>query len=84
MEDIIEGFSGQWMLIGDLNSICLPSDKSGGSTSSGGSSKYFKNFVEAVGAIDLGFSGPRFTLSNRRSGWANIRERLDRGLCNVE
>ena len=84
MEDIIEGFSEQWLMIGDLNSISSPSDKRGGSSSSWGSSKFFKTFVNNVGAIDLGFNGPWFTWSNRRIGLANIRERLDRGLCNVD
>uniref|UniRef100_A0A2N9J1A1 Reverse transcriptase domain-containing protein n=1 Tax=Fagus sylvatica TaxID=28930 RepID=A0A2N9J1A1_FAGSY len=31
-----------------------------------------------------GFSGSKFTWSNRRVGLANIRERLDRGLCNAD
>ena len=70
-------------MIGDLNSISLLADKSGGRFN-GGSSKNFIGFIENVGAIDLGFRGPRFTWSNKRVRWANIRERLDRGLCNVE
>ena len=48
------------------------------------SSQNFRSFVENVRAIDLGFSGSRFTWSNKRCGVANIRERLDRGLCNIE
>ena len=84
MEDIIEGFSEQWLMIGDLNSISSPSDKRGGTSSSWGSSKFFKAFVDNVGAIDLGFNGARFTWSNKIIGLANIRERLDRGLCNVD
>jgi hypothetical protein len=40
--------------------------------------------VDNVGAIDLGFSDSKFTWSNRRVGLANIRERLDRGLCNAD
>ena len=43
-----------------------------------------ENFVADVGALDLGFSGPKFTWSNRRVGWANVRERLDRSLCNID
>ncbi|XP_028058205.1 uncharacterized protein LOC114262062 [Camellia sinensis] len=31
---------------------------------------------------DLGFSGPKFTWTNGRHGLANIKERLDRALCN--
>ena len=32
----------------------------------------------------MGFNGPQFTWSNKRVGWANIRERLDRGICNSD
>ena len=37
-----------------------------------------------MGAIDLGFCGSQFTLSNKRVGLANIRERLDREICNAD
>lgn len=33
--------------------------------------------------VDLGFVGKKFTWCNRRSGFANIRERLDRGIANI-
>uniref|UniRef100_A0A2N9FSP0 CCHC-type domain-containing protein n=1 Tax=Fagus sylvatica TaxID=28930 RepID=A0A2N9FSP0_FAGSY len=84
MEEIIDSFSRLWMLIGDINSIVTSSEKRGGISNVGGSSKYFTNFVDHVGAIDLGFSGSKYTWSNKRSGWANIRERLDRGICNAD
>uniref|UniRef100_A0A2N9GUT0 Uncharacterized protein n=1 Tax=Fagus sylvatica TaxID=28930 RepID=A0A2N9GUT0_FAGSY len=75
-------FFGLWLIIGDLNSIVKKSEKRGGSSSSLSSSSSFLTFVSNTGAIDLGFNGPRFTWSNRREGWANVREKLDRGLCN--
>lgn len=37
-----------------------------------------------MGFVDLGFVGSRFTWSNRRSGMANIRERIDRGIANLQ
>uniref|UniRef100_A0A2N9GPX3 Reverse transcriptase zinc-binding domain-containing protein n=1 Tax=Fagus sylvatica TaxID=28930 RepID=A0A2N9GPX3_FAGSY len=84
MEEIIGGFSGHWLLLGDLNSISFRLEKMGGSQKGERSLRSLRNFVNNVGAIDLGFNGPKFTWSNRRIGWANIRERLDRGICNVE
>uniref|UniRef100_A0A2N9HFT5 Reverse transcriptase domain-containing protein n=1 Tax=Fagus sylvatica TaxID=28930 RepID=A0A2N9HFT5_FAGSY len=75
-------FFGLWLIIGDLNSIVKKSEKRGGSSSGLSSSSSFLNFVSNTEAIDLGLNGLRFTWSNRREGWANVRERLDRGLCN--
>lgn len=71
-------------MIGDFNSISSALDKKGGSTTGEVSSRYFRDFSRVVGTVDLGFSGPKFTWSNRKVGWANIRERLDRGICNAE
>uniref|UniRef100_A0A2N9HLN9 Ribonucleotide reductase large subunit domain-containing protein n=1 Tax=Fagus sylvatica TaxID=28930 RepID=A0A2N9HLN9_FAGSY len=48
------------------------------------SSNSFRSFVNNVGAVDLDFSGPCFTWSNRKVGWANVRCRLDRGLYNPD
>uniref|UniRef100_A0A2N9IIA7 Reverse transcriptase zinc-binding domain-containing protein n=1 Tax=Fagus sylvatica TaxID=28930 RepID=A0A2N9IIA7_FAGSY len=80
MENIIGSFSGLWLMIGDLNSISGNSEKKGGSQKGESLFRSFCNFVHNVGTIDLGFSGSKFTWSNRRVGLANIRERLDRGL----
>jgi endonuclease/exonuclease/phosphatase (EEP) superfamily protein YafD len=61
MEDLISRFDGSWLMIGDLNSVSKCSEKKGGSNSAINSSRSFHHFVSEVGAIDLGFSGPKFT-----------------------
>jgi hypothetical protein len=42
----------------------------------------FKEALEDGGLSDLGFSGPKFTWCNGRSGVEFTRERLDRALAN--
>uniref|UniRef100_A0A2N9FSF1 Uncharacterized protein n=1 Tax=Fagus sylvatica TaxID=28930 RepID=A0A2N9FSF1_FAGSY len=37
-----------------------------------------------LGAVDLGYVGARFTWCNKRWGRGSIKERLDRGIANVE
>ena len=68
MAEIIDSFVGAWLMIGDLNVITGSSEKLGGSQKGKCSSRCFQNFVSCVGAIDLGFCGPKFTWTNRRAG----------------
>uniref|UniRef100_A0A2N9J6I4 Reverse transcriptase domain-containing protein n=1 Tax=Fagus sylvatica TaxID=28930 RepID=A0A2N9J6I4_FAGSY len=75
--------SVELVMLGDFNNIVRGSKKQGGSSFGARSSKSLQNFMNDVRAIDLGFCGSKFTRSNRRAGLANIRERLDRGICNV-
>ncbi|XP_059443283.1 uncharacterized protein LOC132175345 [Corylus avellana] len=77
-------FGGAWLLLGDFNSVLSPSEKSGGRGFGSSSQNDFLDFVQSNALIDLGFVGNKFTWSNHRSGLANIRERLDRGLANQE
>ena len=51
--------------------------KRGGRSTSGSSDNYLKDFMSNTGAIDLGFTRPSFTWSNKREGLVNIKERLD-------
>uniref|UniRef100_A0A2N9I2Q1 CCHC-type domain-containing protein n=1 Tax=Fagus sylvatica TaxID=28930 RepID=A0A2N9I2Q1_FAGSY len=76
-----------WLLLvvyGDFNSIVRGSEKQRGSSFGAELSKSLQNFMNDVGTIDLGFCGSKFTWSNRRAGLANIRERLDKGICNAD
>nr|POE46606.1 hypothetical protein CFP56_58488 [Quercus suber] len=57
--------------MGDFNCVYCNLDKKGG--------KYL-----GEGAIDLGYIGSRFTWSNKREDLANIKEQLDKAMCNHE
>ena len=70
--------------MGDFNYVDSNLDKRGGRYLGEASTRSFSNFVHATGAIDLGFIGSRFTWSNKREGLANIKERLDKAVCNQE
>ena len=84
IENMVLSFSVPWVIIGDLNCIKRMDEKRGGRSTSGSSDNCLKDFISNTGAIDLGFTGPSFTWSNRREGLANIKERLDQCLCNQE
>ena len=42
----------------------------------------FNHWIENIGLIDLGFSGPQFTWARGRNPKSRQCARLDRGLCN--
>lgn len=44
----------------------------------------FKQWVYVAGLVDLGYWGPAYTWTNNQKGRANIAERLDRGLVNIQ
>ena len=84
IENMVLSFSGPWVIIGDLNCIKRMDEKRGGRSTSGSSDNCLKDFMSNTSAIDLGFTGPSFTWSNRCEGLTNIKERLDQCLCNQE
>lgn len=65
-------------LMGDFNMISSPGEKEGGSFNS----LYTARFNDSMGLIDIGYSGPAFTWSNRRRKNFLVRERLDRAIAN--
>jgi len=84
LTDLGNSFGGPWLLLGDFNSILSPFEKSGGRNFGSSSHIDFVDFVHSNALVDLGFVGNKFTWSNHRKGRANIRERLDRGLANLD
>lgn len=73
-----------WVCLGDLNDVLKQREKRGGRDVRASSSRGLAHFMESCGMVDLGFSGCNFTWSNKRPGLANIRERIDRGIANVQ
>nr|POF00550.1 putative ribonuclease h protein [Quercus suber] len=84
LEDLVSAFASPWLVMGDFNCVNSNVDKRGGRYLGEASTRSFSNFVHGTGAIDLGFIGSRFTWSNKREGLANIKERLDKAVCNQE
>lgn len=70
-------------LVGDFNAIIAQSDKYGGSQTLSGNSRSFRSWIDGNGLIDLGFSGPAYTWSNKQPGRANVSQRLDRAFSNL-
>jgi hypothetical protein len=72
-----------WLCIIDFNVVTNGMEKWGGSARQRSSMQAFQHALEC-NLFDLGFCGPRYTWSNCREDEAFIKERLDRGVANLE
>ncbi|KAL0405295.1 UNVERIFIED_CONTAM: hypothetical protein Slati_3843400, partial [Sesamum latifolium] len=84
LTNISSSFDGPWLVMGDFNAVLSQQEKQGGRPFASTSRNWIGDDFDACNLIDFGFSGSRFTWSNKRSGLANIQSRLDRGVANAE
>lgn len=70
-------------MIGDLNEVVTEEEKWGG-RNIWKKRLYLKEFVNNLGALDLGFKGHRYTWSNRQNVNGLIKECLDRTIANKD
>lgn len=70
------------VIVGDFNEPLLDDDKFGGRAVSVTKSLLLKECLDKCNMIGIGFSGPRFTWTNKREVQALIQERIDRFFVN--
>ena len=71
-----------WVLGGDFNEPLLKDDKFGGQVMNVKRALLFKECLDKCNMIDIGFSRPRFTWTNKREVQALIQETIDRFFVN--
>ncbi|KAJ1441395.1 Ribonuclease H-like superfamily [Sesbania bispinosa] len=74
---ISDHMSGDWAIWGDFNSYLHGYEKQGGGAPNLVSMNHFRTCTNYYNLLDGGFNGPSFTWA-----WRNVKERLDRLLCN--
>jgi hypothetical protein len=79
---LLQSLEGPWLYFGDFNTIVEDNEKLGGRSGSSSASNYLRSLIFDLNAIDLGFSGAKFTWCNKRWSKGCIKERLDRGIAN--
>ncbi|XP_026417025.1 uncharacterized protein LOC113312490 [Papaver somniferum] len=86
--DMIVSFAASnskpWVLIGDFNSILVPSHKIGGSPILPYHYDGFANCSQMSQIMDLSFTGCFYTWTNCQQDGAIIRSKLDRVMVNLE
>lgn len=55
-----------WIMAGDFNEPLIEEDKFGGRGVHVNHSLAFKNYLDSCNMVDMGFSGPRYTWTNKR------------------
>ena len=71
-----------WIIAGDFNEPLVNEDKFGGRPVIINRSLLLKECLDKCNMVDLGFSGPRYTWTNRRDIQGLIQERIDRFFVN--
>ena len=72
-----------WIIAGDFNEPLAEDDKFGGRSVSINKSLMFKECLDKCNMVDMGFSGPRYTWTNRKEINSLIQERIDRFFMNL-
>nr|XP_023915417.1 uncharacterized protein LOC112026980 [Quercus suber] len=80
---LLETFQEPWICLEDFNIVLDSEEKDGGRAESSMSPNFLKDILFELRAINLGFSGSRFTWRKKRWGKNVLRERLDRGISSM-
>ncbi|KAM0872963.1 hypothetical protein ACQ4PT_038412 [Festuca glaucescens] len=75
-------WEGPWLCCGDFNEVLLQDKHFGSTDRSDAQMELFRDCLDACNLVDLGYSGPKFTWTNRQDAQCNIRVRLDRAVAN--
>jgi hypothetical protein len=73
---------GPWLVCGDFNKALCQEEHDGPNLRSEAQMELFRRCLDDCGLIDLGYSGPSFTWTNRQANDTLVRVRLDRAVAN--
>ena len=80
---LLESHEGPWACIGDFNFIINDDEQSGGRKGGTSAVNYLKELLFEFNAVDLGFSGNKFTWAKGRWGNTVVKRRLDSGVASI-
>jgi hypothetical protein len=64
---------GPWICVGDFNEVLAHDEHYGPNKRSDAQIQQFRQCLEDCGMSDLGFTGPKYTWSNKQDGESNVR-----------
>lgn len=80
---LLESHQGPWVVMGDFKFIVNEEKQLGGNKGGPSSTNYLKELLFKLNAMDLGYSGNKFTWARGKWGKASIKRMLDRGVANI-
>ena len=80
---LLESFKIPWVCLGDFNFTTSEDEKLGGKKGSSAQANFLQELMFEFGAIDLGFSGNKFTWAKGRWGKSTVKRRLDRAIASI-
>ncbi|KAM0911064.1 hypothetical protein ACQ4PT_013724 [Festuca glaucescens] len=75
-------WNGPWICCGDFNEALTQDEHCSARDRSEAQMALFRDCLDTCGLMDLGFSGPKFTWSNRQCAEDHVKVRLDRAVDN--
>ena len=80
---LLESHQGLWAIMGDFNYIVNEEEQLGGNRGGSLATNYLKELLFELNAVDLGYSGNKYTWVGGKWGKASIKRRLDRGVASI-
>jgi len=80
---LLEAHQGPWVCMGDFNFILNEEEQVGGNRGSSSATNFLRELMFEFNAVDLGYSGNKFTWARGRWGNASIKRRLDMGVASI-
>ncbi|KAK1661452.1 hypothetical protein QYE76_049611 [Lolium multiflorum] len=75
-------WKGPWLCYGDFNEVLTHDEHYGLSERSDAHMLLFRECLEDCGLVDLGYTCPKYTWTNKQDADSNVRVRLDRAVAN--
>jgi hypothetical protein len=75
---------GPWIFLGAFNEALYKDEDTGPKDRDENQMELFRDCLNDCGLVDMGFSGPKFTWTNRQEGGGNVKVRLDIAVANSE
>ncbi|XP_023894711.1 uncharacterized protein LOC112006637 [Quercus suber] len=83
LSTLLNSFQGRWICLGDFNFITNENESSNKRSIELLAPNYLKELMLEFGAIDLGFTGSKFTWAKGRWGNSAVKRRLNRGRSSI-